>query len=261
MCDSAMLKVKRASKGVRDLNELFRERRPFTYVIETNTKTGERATFPKKNKPVVDESALLSGEIVHNLRSALDHAYWEIVSPFAKTDRERKKIQFPFCETAARLEIAVKDRLAGRVSPSFFKALIGLKPYGEAGGNELLYLIDKMDILDKHKLLIPTGDYTTLSSDVIRKLIPDFPFNLTNVGVMGARRHATWKVPAHTLRAHDIGALRPPTTYQFEKEIDVPVDIVFNVGAHGTARPVVPTLNAMVDVAQETIKIIRAAAS
>jgi len=263
MCDSAVLKIDRASKGVRELNKLFRERRPFTYVVETNTHTCQRATFAKKNKAVIDEAAILSGEIVHNLRSALDHAYWEIVAPFAAGKREEKKIQFPFCETAARLEETVKSRLADRVSPRFFKALVDLKPHGEAGGNELLYLVDELDILDKHRLLIPTGDYTRIPEASIRAQIPDFP---TNIGIDGAvfgnnRRDIGWDTSRHILSQIDLGMPRPPTLNQFEKEIDVPVDIVFVIGKKRPSRPVIPTLDAMVDVTRETIKIVRAAVS
>ncbi|MBS3650808.1 hypothetical protein KEU06_19535 [Pseudaminobacter sp. 19-2017] len=257
-----MLKVDRASKGVRDLNELFRERRPFGYFVETNTKTCKRATFAKKNKTVVNEAAIMCGEIIHNLRSALDHVYWEIVSPFASTERERKKVQFPFCEEAGRLQKTVEDRLADRVSPKFFKAIMDLKPHGEPGGNELLYLIDKLDILDKHRLLIPTGDYTRISEQLLRAQVPDFPQDLSiDCVIFGSnQRDIMWGVPRHVLARIDLGGIRPPTLNQFEKELDVPVDIVFEIGGDGTPRPVIPTLHALVNVTAKTIKIIKAAA-
>jgi hypothetical protein len=161
MVDSANLKIDQAAKHVAALDELFRENRPFSYILETNVKTGERATFAKKNETVIDASRITIGDAVHNLRSALDHAYWGIVSSFAATEVERRKVQFPFSKTVARLDEAVKNRLADRVSPAFYQALIDLKPHGDPGGNELLYLIDEIDVLDKHKLLVPTGDLQT----------------------------------------------------------------------------------------------------
>jgi hypothetical protein len=134
MNDNAILKVQRALEHISELNQLFQKKRPFTYILETNVKTGQRATFAKTNELVVDAAALICGDAIHNLRSALDHAYWEIVSPFASTDSERERLQFPFSKTAARLVRNVEQRLANKVSPSFFQAILDLKPHGEKGG-------------------------------------------------------------------------------------------------------------------------------
>ena len=191
MTDSAALKIDRATEHVNELNELFQKQRPFSYILETNTKTGQRATFAKKNEAVIHRAALICGDVIHNLRSALDHAYWEVVSPVATTEKERRLLQFPFSETEARLDETVKTRLADRVSPSFYQTLIDLKPHGEPGGNELLSLIHKLDIIDKHKLLIPTGDYTRLSSEMLIKQVPDFPRGLINCG-FGQNNTGTW---------------------------------------------------------------------
>lgn len=54
MANSANLKVDRAAKHVAELDDLFREQRPFSYILETDLKTGERATFAKKDEAVVE---------------------------------------------------------------------------------------------------------------------------------------------------------------------------------------------------------------
>jgi hypothetical protein len=257
MTDSATLKVDRAAKHVADLNELFRKQRPFSYIFEKNTKTGECATFAKKNEAVIDQAALISGDAVHNLRSALDHVYWDIVSPFATTDGDRRQVQFPFCEGPTRLDKAVKKALADRVGPNFEAVLKGLRPHGKPGGNELLYLIHELDILDKHRLLVPTGDYTRLSSDLIRRQVPDFPINFPVIQFSQNRRDVVWRVQPmnrHEQRAADI-----PASGILEQELNVPVEIVFAIPSLGNLRPMVPTLNALVDVAKEAISLIRAA--
>jgi hypothetical protein len=111
MSDSPSLKIDQAEERITELNELFQKKRPFGYFVETNTQTGERATFAKRDRIVVSKAAVICGKIVHHLRSALDHAYWDIVSPFANTDQERKRVQFPFCQSAGRIEIF--DRMSG----------------------------------------------------------------------------------------------------------------------------------------------------
>ena len=257
MSDSAALKVDRAAECVIELNELFRKERPFSYVIETNTNTRERAVYAKKNEAVIERAALICGDAIHNLRSALDHAYWGIVSPFTNTDGERRKVQFPFSETAARLDEAVKNRFADRVSPSFYQALLDLKPHGENGGNRLLYLIEKFDILDKHRLLIPTGDYKKLSSEIIRKQVPDFPAGVINCSFGQNRRDVAWNMPP--INRETRRSMKIPISGILEQEINVPVDIIFDIASCGDICPVVPTLPQIVDVTRSTIAIIRSA--
>lgn len=102
--DSAYLKVKRAEKHQRELADMFNRRKPFGYYLETNCKTGERATFAKRNEEVASEADIVIGDVIHNLRAALDHAYWSCTEMYAKSDRERRSIQFPITSIYAELQ-------------------------------------------------------------------------------------------------------------------------------------------------------------
>jgi len=57
----------------------------------------------------------------------------------------------------------------------------------------------------------------------------------------------------------DIGQIKAPTTHIFEKETAIPIDIVFSMWSPFKFRPVIPTLNSLIDVTRETIRIIRTA--
>jgi len=258
MTDSALLKIDRAAKHVSDLNKLFGETRPFVLVLETSTDAKKRAIFPKRNEAIINKAGLMAGDAVHNIRSALGHAYWEIVSPRCTSDSERRKLQFPFCEKANRLDAAIQSRLAHYAGTGLYCALRRLRPHGDPGGNELLFLIHEMDVLDKHKLLIPTDEQMRLSSDVIRNLIPDFPFrfgeNTTFTNCI-----MSWNFSG-TIPLKQLGTVKPPTRNVFEREFDIPFDIVFRVGSLGSMRPVIPTLNALIDTTRQTIDLIREAA-
>jgi hypothetical protein len=251
MPDSAMLKIDRAKKHARDLHELFRKNRPFSYILETNIKTGQRSTGAKRNEAVVEAASLIIGDIVHNLRSAIDHIYWEIVSPFANGPSELRRVQFPSSETEAKVCESIKHRLGDRAGERFFSAVKTLKPHGEAGGNELLYLLHELDIHDKHKLLIPTGDYTQLSDGIIRAQVPDFPVRSGNVIFGGNYRDVVWQGPR--MNRHDRRAAHVSGD-TLEQELNIPVDIVFSVTPPRNLRPVVPTLEALVTVAEEAVK-------
>jgi hypothetical protein len=257
MFENAYLSIDRATECITQLNELFREHRPFSYVLETNTETGQRATFAKKNKPIIDRAAIIARDAVHTLRVALDYTYWEITSPFAKTAKEKRAVQFPFCERANGLNEAVKNRLANRVSQRFFDAIIGLKPYGEPGGNTLLYLIHSMDVPNKHRFPPPTGDYTRISSEIIRWQVPDFPSGLVDNCFGQNHRDVVWY--NRHVDPSELGIAQPPTTNIFEKELDVPVDIIFVVTEPDYRGPVIPTINEFVDVTKKTIAIMKSA--
>lgn len=252
--NNAQLKIARASKHIDELKHLFSEKHLFTYVVETNTQTGERATFAKKNEAIINQSKLIIGDIIHNLRSAIDYAYWEIVSPFVDANNSQKSVQFPFCEREEFLEKTVKKRHAGKVSDRFLQAIIALKPYKGPGGNELLTLIHELDILDKHKFPTPVGNYTKLSSKMIQKQVPDFPTGL-NIGFANCHRDAVWH--NRNLDHINLGKIVPPTTYIFEKELDVPVSVNLEFTENGYSADVIETLNNMRVLIIDTINIMK----
>lgn len=248
--DAALAKVDRTTKHIAELSELLSKKRPFRYIFETDEKAGRCSTYAERDEAVISELTTISYDIVQNLRTALDYAYWEIVSPFASNERERKNVQFPFSEAAARLEEAVKNRLAHRVSDAFFKAVLTLAPHGEPGGNELLYFVHDLAAKDRHRFPAPVGEYKTLSSDLLRKQIPSFPRGIINGSFGNNRRDVAWGIkPLPFL----------PDGIVFKREIDVPVEVVFAVGPAKDLREMVRTLNAMADEVQKTIEIIRAA--
>lgn len=240
MVSSAGLKLSRAERHIAELEDVIRTERPFRYVLETNTQTLERATYARRNELAVQQVGLIIGDVIHALRCSLDHVYWDRVSPFATNDAERRRIQFPFISDAARLEKAAKDKYADRVSESFYRTLIDLKPFGEAGGNSTLYLVDKLDITDKHKLLLPVGNYQTINTDILRQQIPDLPAGFMMIGYFGHnRRDITWRTQR---LPSDLGNLVAPTTHLYERELDVHVEVSLSDAAAGIPNPASATL-------------------
>jgi hypothetical protein len=247
MADSTSLKIDRAAKHIVELNEVLRKKRPFTYVVETDTNTHKRSVFRKADEAVVEECAVISGDAVHNLRCALDHVYWEIVAPCLSGNDNPRRVQFPFTQEANRFPEAARQGYAHRAGTGFYCAILKLKAYEEIGGNELLSLIYRLDIIDKHKLLIPTIDYKKMSSDLIKAQVSDFPLNFPAGGF-------------RSVSQDERGTVVPPFTHKFQRKLNIPTDIIFTIWPSGQLTPVIPTLNAMVDMTRETISILRASA-
>lgn len=255
MFDSAYVKLERASEHIGYLSELIRNQKPFTYILETNAKTGERSVFAKKNEAVISRCAAVAGDAIHNLRAALDHAYFEVVEPVCTDDGQRRQIQFPFSKTAHGLEEAVKNRLAHKVGDWLFKSLMTLNPHGERGGNELLWLVHDLDMTDKHRLLIPAGDYKHISFDMLRAQVLDLPAMLFGgMGFGNARRDIVWSLSEDVYAA--MRRVIPPSGI-FEQELNVPVEVVFRIGGKHSTREFVATLHAMADATKVGIEALR----
>lgn len=223
---SANLKIKRAEKLISEVEELLQKSPPFTYVVETNTQTNERCTLAKKNDAAIDELVILCGDIFHNLRSALDHAYYESVSPFIQDDKKKKNIQFPFAKDSVSINDTIKLRQADKVNPDFVKVILSFKPYSGEDGNKLLSFIHDTNIIDKHKFPTPVANFKHINSDRLREKIPDFPKGVhLNIGAM-AKRDIAWR--SNTYNRFDLGEILPPSMCVFQKAIDLPVETWFS---------------------------------
>lgn len=237
-------KISRAMGFISELEELLTEKRPFKYVWEFNARTGENSTYAEKDEAVVIEAASIAADAIHNLRTALDHAYWQIVSPFATNAKEERAIQFPFSETKARMEDGIKNRLANRVSQKFFDELVAINPHGELGGNSLLYAVHHFDGVDKHRKPIPLGEYKLVKFSEVAKQVDGFPGSLFGELRAGMNhRDIAWQTFAMPWVSEH---------YIFKKELKVPVQTIFDMG-HGHRAPMSETLRSMALEVESTI--------
>lgn len=254
---SARLKIDRASEHIAHINKVLSEERPFKYILETDARAGRRSTLAERNDAVIDRLSLLCGDAVQNLRDALDHAYSDVVSPAALSPQDKRRVQFPFSETAARLEEACRSRLAHKISPEFLAAIIGLKPHGEAGGNTLLYFLNAINNPGKHSSLVPLGYRVTIRVGEIRRQIPDFFPGMSedsNFSCGQNGRDVTWHINPFSL--NDWVFNRVPSSGMMKQEINIPVQITFEGRTDGNLMLTVPTLDQFVDVTKQAVKII-----
>lgn len=262
MTDSASLKIARAAKHIADLDELLRRARPFPFVLKTDTQVGQRTLGCEKNQPVVDHVAILSGDAIHNLRAALDHAYWEIVSPRCSA-RELGSVQFPFSKKANSIDQAIRQRLAHYAGTGFYFAIRKLQPHDYVRGNVLLFLIHEFDVTDKHKLLLPAVEQTTHTFAWIETIDPGFPWKGGGASTVTFSEEATYTWPNNAVPPDQLGVQVAP--HIFKRVLDVHVDVVFPFTLPPNIivqlPPVVPMLDRMREVVCETIAIMREAAA
>ena len=104
-----------------------------------------------------------AGDVIHNLRGALDHLAYQMTMAHRPrtTEKELRGIYFPICKDKGAYEKAAKGY------KKFFGAeaiqlLDALKPY--KNGNEALYRLHDLNNISKHRLLLTMERYVILSA-------------------------------------------------------------------------------------------------
>jgi len=150
---SSRAKIARAKFYLDDLlhqTRAYLSRSPVAieFVPEEDGNGFKRIARVAEHVPV--EIALTIGDVVHNLRVALDYLAIDIVRPF---DPKFQNASFPFCGPAADLEEAMKKRLITKAPVDIANMIRALRPY--SGGDEMLKAIQLFDNAEKHSLITP----------------------------------------------------------------------------------------------------------
>jgi len=96
---------------------------------------------------------LVVGDVIHNLRSSLDHMVCDLARIRGKKPGHLK---FPFAMNESQLkEVMKKDRLHSIIGKDVHDAILTLRPYKD-GGNRMLRALHDLDIADKHQLILPS---------------------------------------------------------------------------------------------------------
>jgi hypothetical protein len=135
-----------------DLIVSFRDKNPYRVVGEDDSVTGQRVGRFQELFPTPKEAvSLIAGDALHNLRSALDLLYCQLVANNGKQISESD--QFPITADAQKFEARLPE-IKARIGVSAAPTLEDLKPYG--GGHDAYWRLHKLDIIDKHRLLLAT---------------------------------------------------------------------------------------------------------
>lgn len=171
MNDDWWLKVKRAQKHMVDIDKEARryaEGNPFEFIrirlSDSQRKVGYRVCITEQPDPMI---ALMLGDFVHNLRSALDYIICACVPK-----KHRKSAGFPILTedifaTGKDGNFVVNDTKGRDSFESAIKGLepkaralvIALQPYNQGANvhRNILGIINRLENADKHRQLIIVG--------------------------------------------------------------------------------------------------------
>lgn len=137
-----------AEKHIEKLDAVLQEWRdanPIAVSTEANPETGE-VTYYIENVPSIPSSVpLITGDVLYSFRAALDYlacGLVEVVTPDTK---------FPIAHSAEAYKSSL-NRLVPGLRGKALETLNSIKPY--QGGNLLLWQLHRLNIIDKHRLLL-----------------------------------------------------------------------------------------------------------
>ncbi len=155
--EAIRVKVDRAR---RRLNELSEELSAFAatgpYKVETKRDPSTRRLIYFLSHVAEPPTAIrvLAGEILQSVRSALDHLAYQLVQVGTGTPGPFTHVYFPICADAAKYASQKRSKTHG-MRASALAAIDSIQPY--RGGNDILWQLDKLNNIDKHRLLIAVG--------------------------------------------------------------------------------------------------------
>ncbi len=155
--DEIRLKIQRANKHIFDLKSeiaRFFATDPYRRAIKDDPQTGERVCYLSVCDPVPLSVSIVAGDAISNIRSALDHLAYQLVRVGTGKPGPFPEVSFPIVDAPSKLESAIKGKVKGARKDAI-EAIRTVKPY--KGGNDTLWYLHKLNIIDKHRLLVAAG--------------------------------------------------------------------------------------------------------
>jgi len=206
-------------------------------VIGRNQPERNRYAFWVEGLPVPLRISVIAGEVLHHLRSALDHVVWEL--SLRTNDSPKPRIQFPISDSKEKFQEAIKRDLMDLPSEAILLIEM-LQPYNaDPIENSTLRILNAMDNADKHRLLAVVS--TAMRPNVrlsIKALGPGFSIVAPDARSATSLFHQGIEngVEVQWISYDD------PNRVGVEMQNDFTIEIAFDEIGSMTKQPVIPTL-------------------
>jgi hypothetical protein len=152
------IKVERARQHIQELKDSVRRflaSAPYEVQIQEKPDIGRRVYYLSRVEPVPLAIAAIAGDVLHNLRSALDHTAFQLVSVgMGRAPSRPWEIDYPVADDATRY-VELRNRKLSGARKDAVDAVDATRPY--KGGNDTIWRIHQLNNIDKHRLLLTVG--------------------------------------------------------------------------------------------------------
>lgn len=237
------LKLERADQHIRDFELTLKD---FTrdhghrVLVHQQQKDGPLFFEILFDAPLPSALSLILSDAIHNLRTTLDHATWELLGIDQAIRNRHTKL--PTGNSRVSFEAACKGIKTTREDTIEFFRSLAVYP---GGGGETLYWLALLDNAEKHTILAPVVQAATVERIVFIDLATNERLPVTNVTLRPGR---TGRSYLQTLPAYGIDC-----NEKFKTSADVFFDDVEGV----PNQPILPTLTHFRDAVADTLRQFR----
>ena len=153
-------KLERADEHIDKVDaavEAFLKSEPYRIIVDEKSQPAKRIYGFDQIIDIPMSIPILAGEVLYQLRSTLDHLVWQMV--LAAGNTPTRATAFPIANDSTEYESPKCRRKVNGVPDRAKKLIDDIEPYH--GGNEDLWLLGKLNNVDKHRLLLAVGSYNT----------------------------------------------------------------------------------------------------
>jgi hypothetical protein len=132
----------------------FIRRNPYEVGTRRDPQTRRLIYYLVSVRAVPPEISVIAGEVLQNLRSALDHLAYQFVLVGTGESGPFTNVYFPIFDSATKYKAGKLGQIKG-MRQDAIDAIDTIKPY--KGGNDTLWRLHRLNIVDKHRLLVTVG--------------------------------------------------------------------------------------------------------
>jgi hypothetical protein len=246
-----LAKVERAKRHIDDLRAAlvaYKDSKPGKVIARREAASRGLEYLLESFQSPPTTLAPVVGDVLQNLRSALDHLAYQLVLLGTGQDASEERIYFPIASDAKKFGQLAPSQLRGARREAV-TAIEAVQPYSV--GNDYLTRLHRLNIIDKHRALLLIGSaYRAVDVMPILKRTLKSPISEAAFGSL-------WLRPADTLFPLKVGAVlfvdgpdaEPDPAIQFMFDVYLSEPAVM-----GDPQPLLKTVQ---DISVEVERVIR----
>lgn len=223
---------------------------PYSVGAKKDPQTKRLIYYVTGAKELPEKISLISGDIIQNLRSSLDHLVYKLFIVGTNGKTNGRHIYFPIDKDVETYE-KEKSRKTEGISDEAKSLIDSVKPY--KGGNDTLWQINELNNLDKHRLLVTVGssfgslDVGAHMHAMMKKSFPDHDFPSIPLFIKPADILFPLKVGDELFSDSPEAKEIPDMQFRFE--------IVLNEPGIVEGEPVAEVLRSMIDEVDKLVPL------
>jgi len=247
------VKMDRAKEHITSLNtaiSTFFGTHP--YQVSTKRDSTRRLIYYLSGvQPTPTSFAIITGDAIQNLRSALDHLAYQLFLVGTNGSTDGHHVYFPIHRGATEYQNNLSRQTQG-MRQDAVSTLNTLEPY-KGGKGHKLWVLHELNLIDKHRLLVTVGS-SYQSFNVGAHMRPMMQEQAAAVGIAAPKVPDLYLKPADNLFPLKVGdeLLIDAVDAQVNNEMDFRFNIVLNESGVIEGAPLLDTVKDFCDLVNKT---------